>query len=37
MNVRSIKILGYTFRIEDKELKDPVYRNIRGVNKRKKW
>ena len=37
MNVKNIRFLGYSFQVQDKELKDPVYRSIRGLDKRKKW
>jgi hypothetical protein len=37
MNVKKYNIFGFKFQVQDKELKDPVYRNIRGLNKRKFW
>ncbi len=37
MNVKNFNILDFKVQIQDKELKDPVYRSIRGLNKKKFW
>jgi hypothetical protein len=37
MNVKRVNILGYTFKVEDKELVDPKLIEIKAINPRTKW